>query len=110
MFTNKGGDFALQFDDTSTCLTVPWHDIIHASQTIMVFGYPFAQNRSFTPLFWKMKLQHAHHIFRQFASEYYGDSRACSMLYIEYEQVQLDVATSELRGLAHRDEHATVHL
>jgi hypothetical protein len=96
-FTNEGGDFALQFDDMSTRLTVPWHDIIHASQTIMVFGYPFLQNRSFTPLFWKMKLQHAHHIFRQFTSEYYGDSQACSMLYIEYQQVQLDVATSELK-------------
>jgi hypothetical protein len=80
----------------STCFTVPWHDIIHASQTIMVFGYPFVQNRSFTSLFWKMKLQHAHHIFKQFASKYYGDSRACSMLYIEYRQARLDVAASEL--------------
>jgi hypothetical protein len=36
-FTNEGGDFALQFDNTSTHLAVPWHDIIHASQTIMVY-------------------------------------------------------------------------
>jgi hypothetical protein len=50
-FTNEEGDFAFQFANTSTCLTVPWHDIVHASQTIMVFGYPFGQLWSFTLLF-----------------------------------------------------------
>jgi hypothetical protein len=99
-FTNEGGDFALQFDNMSTRFTVPWCDIIHASQTIMVFGYPFAQNRSFTSLFRKMKLQHAHHIFKQFELEYYGDSRAWSMLCIKYQQARLDVATSELNKAA----------
>jgi hypothetical protein len=69
-FTNEGGDFVFQSDNTSTHLTVAWHDIVHASQMIMVFGYPFGQLRSFTSLFWKMKLQHPHQIFRQFASEY----------------------------------------
>ena len=39
-----------------------------------------------------MKAQHAHHIFCQFASEYFGDSRASSMLFIEYQQARLDAA------------------
>jgi len=43
-----------------------------------------------------MKPQHAHHIFCQFASEYFGNSRACSMLYIEYQQARLDPAVEEL--------------
>ena len=43
-----------------------------------------------------MKPQHTHHIFCQFASEYFGNSRACSMLYIEYQQARLDAAVEEL--------------
>ena len=43
-----------------------------------------------------MKHQHAHHILRQFSSEYFGDSRACSMLYIEYQQARLDCASADL--------------
>jgi hypothetical protein len=43
-----------------------------------------------------MKPQHIHHIFCQFASEYFGNSRACSMLYIEYQQARLDAAVEEL--------------
>ena len=43
-----------------------------------------------------MQPQHAHHIFRQFASEYYGNSRAYSMLYIEYQQARLDATVEEV--------------
>ena len=39
-----------------------------------------------------MKAQHAHHIFCQFVSEYFGDSRASLMLFIEYQQARLDAA------------------
>jgi hypothetical protein len=50
-FINEGGDFVFQFHNTLTHPTVPWHDIVHASQTIMVFGCPFSQLRLFTLLF-----------------------------------------------------------
>ena len=43
-----------------------------------------------------MKAQHAHHIFCQFVSEYFGDSRASSMLFIEYQQARLDAAAEEI--------------
>ena len=43
-----------------------------------------------------MKPQHAHHIFCQFPSEYYGNSRACSMLYIKYQQARLNAAVKEI--------------
>jgi hypothetical protein len=95
-FDNEGGDFAFQFEGTPTKLTIPWRDIINASKTVMLFGAPFSQGRSFPELFRKKKAQHAHHIFRQFASEYYGDSRACAMLCIAYQQARLDAAVADL--------------
>ena len=88
--SNKSGDVAIWFDGISTRLTIPWRDFINASRCIMLFGFPFAQGRSFAKIFQKMKPQHAHHIFCQFASEYYGNLRACSMLYIEYQQAMLN--------------------
>jgi hypothetical protein len=61
-FSNKSGDIAIQFEGISTRLTTPWHDIIHASQSIMLFGDPVSQGRLFTSLIWKTKPQHLHHI------------------------------------------------
>ncbi len=95
-FSNKSGDIAIRFDEFSTRLTILWHDFVNASRSIMLFGLPFMQGWSFATLFWKMKPQHAHHIFRQFASEYFGNSRACLMLYIEYQQARLDAAVADL--------------
>jgi hypothetical protein len=43
-FNIKGGDFAFQFDNTSTHMMVSWNDIIHASQKIMVCGYPLIRS------------------------------------------------------------------
>ena len=74
-FSKESGDVAIRFDGISTRLTIPWRDFINASRCIMLFGFPFAQGPSFAKLFRKMKPKHAHHIFCQFASEYFGDSR-----------------------------------
>jgi hypothetical protein len=93
-FSNESGDVAIQFDGITTRLTVPWHNFINVSRCIMLFGFPFEQGRSFAKIFQKMKAQHAHHIFCQFALEYFGDSRASSMLFIEYQQARLDAAGS----------------
>jgi len=46
-FNNEGGDFAFQFEGTPTRLTIPWCDIIRASNTVMIIGAPFSQGRSF---------------------------------------------------------------
>jgi len=91
-FSNESGDVAIQFNGITTRLTVPWRDFINLSRCIMLFGFPFEHGRSIAKIFRKMKAQHAHHIFRQFASEYFGDSRASSMLFIEYQQARLDAA------------------
>jgi hypothetical protein len=91
-FSNESGDVAIQFDGITTQLTVPWRDFINVSRCIMLFGFPFEQGRSLAKICQKMKAQHAHHIFCQFASEYFGDSRASSMLFIEYQQARLDAA------------------
>jgi hypothetical protein len=90
--------FALRFDGISSPLTIPWHDGVHASRTIIIFGVRFEQVRLFTLLFQKIMPQHAHHILQQFASEYYGDPRACSMLFIEYQQARLDAAVADLKA------------
>jgi hypothetical protein len=50
-FFNESGDIAIQFEGISTWLTIPLHDIIHGSKSIMLFGDPFTQGRSFTSLF-----------------------------------------------------------
>jgi hypothetical protein len=91
-FSNESGDVAIQFNGITTRLTVPWRDFINVSRYIMLFGFPFEHGQSFAKIFRKMKAQHAHHIFRQFASEYFGDSCASSMLFIEYQQARLDAA------------------
>ncbi len=95
-FENKGGDFAFWFEGTATKLTIPWRDVIHASKTVMIFGAPFSQGRSFAELFRKKKPQHERHIFRLFSSEYYGDTGACAMLLIAYQQARLDAAVVSL--------------
>jgi hypothetical protein len=98
-FSNESGDITIRFEGISTWLTIPWHDDIHASQSIMLFGDPISQGHSFETLFWKMKPQHLHHILHQFASKYFGDSRACLMLFIKYQQAWLDAAVPELQSL-----------
>ena len=95
-FSNDSGDAAIQFDGIMTRLTVPWCDFINVSRCIMLFGFPFEHGRSIAKIFRKMKAQHAHHIFRQFALEYFDDSRASSMLFIEYQQARLDAAAEEI--------------
>ena len=35
-FENEGGDFEFQFEGTATKLTIPLHDVIHASKTVMI--------------------------------------------------------------------------
>jgi len=92
LFENEGGDFALQFEGIATKLTIPWCDVINASKTIMLFGALFLQGHLFAKLFRKKKPKHAHHIFQQFSSEYYGDTRACAMLLIGYQQARLEAA------------------
>ncbi len=98
-FFRESGDIVIQFDGISTWLTIPWHDIIHASRSIMLFGHSLTQGRSFMSLFQKMKPQHSNHILRQFASEYFGDSCACSNLFIEYQQARLDAVVVELKSI-----------
>ena len=95
-FSNEGGDIAIWFDGILSHLTIPWRDFIHLSQSIMLFCLPLLQGRLFAALFWKMKHQHVHHIFQQCSSEYFGDSRACSMLYTKYQQARLDSASADL--------------
>jgi hypothetical protein len=76
-FTNRSGDFGISFDSCETILSVLWHDVIHYLHVMMFFGWCFDQLRPWGPVFrFKTDPEYAHHIFCQFASEYFGDLRA----------------------------------
>ncbi len=38
VFENESGDFSMRFNSITSCLTIPWCDVLHASRTIMIFG------------------------------------------------------------------------
>ncbi len=51
----------------------------------MFFGKCFDQTRPWEPVFhFKTDPEYAHHVFRQFAPEYFGDSRASAKLFAAY--------------------------
>ena len=53
----------------------------------MFFGKCFDQSRPWSPVFhFKSDPEYAHHVFRQFASEYFGDSRVSSQLFAAYKE------------------------
>jgi hypothetical protein len=84
-FFNKDGDFGFSFEGCSTILSIPWYDVIHCSNVVMFFGKCFDQSRPWGPVFrFKSDPEYAHHVFRQFASEYFGDSRVSSQLFTAY--------------------------
>ena len=86
-FFNKDGDFGFSFEGCTSILSVPWHDVIHCSHVIMFFGKSFDQSRPWGPVFrFKTDPEYAHHVFRQFASEYFGDSRVSSQLFAAYKE------------------------
>jgi hypothetical protein len=88
-FFNKDGDFGFSFEGCLTILSVPWHDVIHCSNVIMFFGKSFDQSRPWGPVFcFKSDPEYAHHVFHQFASEYFGDSRVSSQLFAAYKDCQ----------------------
>ncbi len=84
-FNKRTGDFGLLFVNADSVLNVPWRDAIYFTDTIMFFGRQFDQFRTRAPEFWKKSdPEYAHHVFRQFASEYLGDSHACAYLFAAY--------------------------
>ena len=75
----------ISFEGCSTILSVPWCDVVHCSNVVMFFGKCFDQSRPWGPVFCFMSdPEYARHVFRQFASEYFGDSRVSSQLFAAY--------------------------
>ena len=86
-FFNKSSDFGISCDGCTTILSEPWHDVIHCAQVLMFFGKSFDLSRPWGPVFcFKSDPEYAHHVFRQFASEYFGDSRVSSQLFASYKE------------------------
>ena len=60
--------------------------MIHADE-LMLFGTPFSCSRSFENIFrHKVDIEYAHHVFRQMAIEFRGNSRASYALYAHYQK------------------------
>ncbi len=84
---NCSGDVGVTFDGCDTILSMPWQDFIHNSLIIMYFGKPFDQSCPWGPVFrLKNNPECTHHIFCQFASKYFGDSRASLQLFAAYKE------------------------
>ncbi len=84
-FTNLSGNFGILFEGSSQILSVPWNDVIQYSHIVMFFGKQFNQLRPWGPVFWfKTDPEYAHHVFRSFALEYFGNSRALAQLFAAY--------------------------
>ena len=77
----------MAFDETDETMTFSWKDVIDRCEDVMFFGRPFDGVRPFDDLFKNKKdVEYAHHVFRQFASEYKGDARASAQLYAAYQK------------------------
>ena len=95
-FTNRSGDFGISFDSCEMILSVPWHDIIHYLHVVMFFGRCFDQLRPWGPVFcFKTDPKYAHHVFRIFASEYFGDYRALAQLFAVYKDCMCSIYPSQ---------------
>ena len=83
-FANLSGDFGISFEGTKNILSVPRHDVVQYCNVVMFFGKQFGQMRPWGPVFWLKNDPDAHHVFRSFVSEYFGDSRASPQLFAVY--------------------------
>jgi hypothetical protein len=86
-FANCSRDFGISCESCNKILSLPWHNVIEYSHTIMFFAKSFDQLRPWGPVFhFKMDPEYAHHVFCQFALEYFGNSRASSQLFATYKE------------------------
>ncbi len=86
-FDNMSGNIGIAFDGCNSILSVPLHDIIHHSHIVMIFGKLFDQSRPWGPVFrFKNNPEYTHHVFQQFASEYFGDLHALSQLFVAHKE------------------------
>jgi hypothetical protein len=78
-FANCSGDFGILFEGCNKILSVHWQDVIETSHIIMFFVKSFDQLHPWKPVFhFKTDPKYAHHVFCQFALEYFGNSGASS--------------------------------
>jgi hypothetical protein len=85
LFNNKSGGFRVSFDSIGQNLFIKWYDVVNSPHDLMFFGRPLPSNRPMDYLFAnKNNDNYAHHVFRHFSSQYYGDSKQSAILYSSY--------------------------
>jgi len=88
-YDNEGGYVAVEFEGTNDKMTFSWQEVVTRAKDLMFFGRRFEGFRRFDDLFRKKSdMEYAHHVFRQLAVEYWGDSRSSSLLYAAYQKRQ----------------------
>ena len=87
-YTSHGAGFGLSFDASPDTLTFSWQDIVEQPLDVIFFGRKFEGGRPYSKeLFcFKSDPKYAHHVFRQFAHELWGDSLAVSQLWGAYQK------------------------
>jgi hypothetical protein len=96
-FETGRGDFVLSVDGTKKSIPIEWRQLVHRADEMMLFGTQINNLRRFAPLFReKGDAEYAHHVFRQFALEYKGDSRASALLYAAYQNCLKNGLAKEL--------------
>jgi hypothetical protein len=85
LLNDKSGGFRVSLDGVDcNKLFVKWWDVLFLPREVMFFGMPFSSNRPMDYLFLKKNQQYAHHIFRHFSAQYYGDAKQSALLYAAY--------------------------
>ena len=106
-FFDDSGGFVVCFDDTDVTLTFSWQQLLEDPMSVMFFGRPFATTRPFDKLFkGKNKEQYAHHVFRQFSAEYYGDARMSAQLYAAYLKCLYGIMAATVKRLQNERDQA----
>ena len=82
---SRNGDFGVSFDGTTEKMLFNWYGIINSPSSLMFFGAPLTQSRSFDSL-WK-NVQSPDTLYARFAcmfDEFEGNVEACQALYNSY--------------------------
>jgi hypothetical protein len=103
---SRNGDFGVSFDGTNEKMLFNWYGIINSPSSLMFFGAPLTQSRSFDSL-WKNVKSHDT-LYLRFAcmfDEFEGDVEACQALYNSYLFRRLAIAEKKLQDTEKKKKH-----
>ena len=103
---SRNGDFGVSFDGTNEKKLFNWYQIINSPTSLMFFGAPLTQSRSFDSLWPTVKSNDT--LYARFAcmyDEFEGDVEACQALYNSYLCRRVAIAETKLRQAEKSQKH-----